>query len=322
MRRTRWALAWAAAVLAVDAGAVAGQDLESLAARCAAEAVVTELRCRELAVTARALQGQLGLLAGLGSEVAGSASTLGKRLAGSPRLSISGRFALAGAALPSLVDRENEPYPRASFLIPMLDAGVAVGVFDGIRLLPTVGGFLSVDVFGRTGFLFVPRGEGFEGTVAAFTIGARVGIIGESFTLPGVSVSASRRVLTKAALGSTALGDPGAVELQPSVTSLRLTVGKDLFAAGFLGGLGWDRYGGGATVHVSAVPGSATVSDDDYAWNRFLGFGGVSMNFLILQVSAELGWAGGFGPVPGYRTAPFDPTAGTLFGGLSFRLTI
>ena len=55
---------------------------------------------------------------------------------------------------------------------------------------------------------------------------------------------------------------------------------------------------------------------------RTLLFGGASLNFLVLQLSAEAGWAGGLGAVQGYEGAPFDPKAGTGWASLAFRLTI
>ena len=306
-------------VLTADAGT---QDLESLAAVCTDEGVVSAPRCTELAVIARALQGHLGLLAGMGSEVAGSVSTLGRRLVGSPRVSGSARFAFVAAALPRLGDRVNEPYPETTFLTPSLDAGLTVGVFDGLALMPTVGGFLSLDLFGRAGLLLLPTGEGFEGSVVSLSVGVRVGVLRESFTLPGVSVTASKRAIGRVTLGNTELGDPGAVQLDPNFTSLRATLGKDLFAAGILAGVGWDRYAGAATLSVSSGGTEAQVADDDYVSERLLYFGGVSMNFLILQLSGEFGWASGFDAVDGYRGGPFDPTGGTLFGSIGFRLTI
>jgi hypothetical protein len=46
------------------------------------------------------------------------------------------------------------------------------------------------------------------------------------------------------------------------------------------------------------------------------------MNFLVLQLSAEAGWARGFAPVTGYRGTPFDAGRATAFGSLAFRLTM
>lgn len=104
---------------------------------------------------------------------------------------------------------------------------------------------------------------------------------------------------------------------------MRATVGKDLLSLGLLAGVGWDFYGGNyQTDWTDADTGERIQFDGPLRRDRHLWFGGASMNFLILQLSAEFGWADGFDPVPGYLGAPFDATAGDLFGSLAFRLTI
>lgn len=310
------------ALLAVlPGGAALGQSaVESLADRCAAGGVAPA-RCVELAVTARALQGASGVLAGLGSEVPGSAGTLGRRLGTSPRIAVSTRAAFASVALPDLQDPGDEPSREASFIVPAVHAGVALGVFDGFFLLPTVGGVLSLDLLGQTSVLFLPTGEGFDGRASSWSVGARIGILRESFTLPGVAVSVSRRDLAPMRFGDATGPGGGSVEVDPVVTSVRATVGKDLLSVGVVAGMGWDRYSGSATL-TGGGAGSSSVRDDDFAHTRRLLFGGLSMNFLVLQLSGEVGWARGYGAVDAYRGAPFDPTSGTAYGSLAFRLTL
>ncbi|MDP2959374.1 MAG: hypothetical protein Q8N53_23345 [Longimicrobiales bacterium] len=292
--------------------------LEELASKCV-QGGASVVRCTELSVTARSLQADAGLLAGLGSEVAGSASTLGRRLGTSPRIAASARAAFAYTWLPDLADPGSEPSRQATFVVPAVHAGIAVGVFDGFFLMPTVGGFLSLDLLAQTTVVFLPTGDGFDGRASSWGVGARLGILRESFTLPGISVSVTRRDL-----GPIRFGDPlgsggGAVEVDPTVTSVRTTVGKDLLSIGLLAGAGWDRYSGGATLRPAGVP---AVSDGSFTHARTVFFGGASMNFLVLQLSAEAGWGSGLGVVNEYRGAPFDPTRGTAWGSLAFRLTI
>jgi hypothetical protein len=129
-------------------------------------------------------------------------------------------------------------------------------------------------------------------------------------------------------LGTLRFGDArgaggGGVELDPTVTSIRATVGKDLLSVGVMAGIGWDRYGGTATVLAGLEDGSVVqASATSFENRRTLVFGGAAMNFLVLQLSAEAGWARGFGPVTGYRGTPFDATRATVFGSLAFRLTM
>jgi len=280
-------------------------------------------RCTELAVAARALQGDAGVLAGLGSEVSGSASTLGRRLGTTPRVAVGARAAFAHLSLPDLADPGAEPSRETTLVVPAVHAGVAVGVFDGFSILPTVGGLLSLDLLGQTSVTFLPTGEGFAGRSVSYGFGARVGILRESFTLPGVSVSVARRNLGTLRFGDVMGPGGGGLELDPTVTSIRATVGKDLLSVGVMAGVGWDRYGGSATVLAALDDGSTVQArEPSFENRRTLVFGGASMNFLVLQLSAEAGWARGFAPVAGYRNTPFDATRATVFGSLAFRLTM
>jgi hypothetical protein len=239
-----------------------------------------------------------------------------------PHVAVEARAAFAHLGLPDLADPGTEPSREATFVVPAIRAGATAGVFDGFSLLPTVGGFLSLDVLAHGSVAFLPTGEGFGGKASALTLGARLGILRESFTLPGVSVSLSRRWVGSVAYGSADGPGGGSVEVDPSVTSVRATVGKDLLAVGVLLGMGWDRYSGSATVQA-AVPGTTVAhTADAFESSRTLFFGGAAMNFLILQLSAEAGWAGGFDAVTGYRGAPFDPTHSSFYGSVAFRLTI
>jgi len=306
------------AVCALGTGATVGsaQDAGALASLCSSSGTAGAGPCAEAAVAARALLGHVGLLAGLGSEVPGSPGTLGLRLNASPRPAFSVRTGFADVALPDH-QGASSPASQTSFLVPTLHAGLALGVFDGFLLRPTVGGFLSLDLIVQTSIVFLPSGSGFEDRVGAVSYGARLGILRETFTLPGVSVSATRRSVGDVAMGSVNQGDLFQVALEPTVTSVRATVGKDLFAVGLLAGVGWDSYGGAATIQA----GDAVATTDDLNDSRFLYFAGASMNFLILQVSAEGGMARGFAPVPGYDGASFDPGAATYFLSVAFRLT-
>ncbi|MEJ2203805.1 MAG: hypothetical protein P8170_06820 [Gemmatimonadota bacterium] len=299
--------------------AARAQDLHDLMDQCVASGN-PQLECAELAVTARAIQGQVGFLSGLGSEVSGIASTLGRRLGSTPRVSVGARAAFMSVGLPDLADPNGAPSRKATFVVPVAHAGLAVGVFDGFSLAPTVGGFLSVDLLAQASATFLPEGEGFDGRASAFSFGARVGILRESFTLPGVSLSVSRRSVGTIRYGTVG-GPGGAVEVDPSVTSIRATVGKDLIAVGLLAGAGWDRYSGSATLYPSGLQGPGAVTES-FHHSRGMVFGGAALNFLVLQLSAEVGWVRGFAPARGYARRPFDPTKGSFYTSLAARLTI
>ena len=275
--------------------------------------------CAAAAVASRALLGHIGIGAGAGSEVTGTASNLGRRAGGPPRFAFSLRAGGVRARLPDVSDASG--LGEASLFIPTIQASATAGLFDGFRLMPTVGGFLSVDAFSQVAFVLLPSDEGFDDRATAYSVGLRLGVFRESFTLPGVSVSLARRFVGDVALGSTS--DPARVGLDPSITSLRATLGKDLFAFEVLAGFGWEDYSGDVTYTVTDG-GTGTVSGGGgIDASRRLYFVSVARTFsLIFTFSAEGGIARGFDSVPGYNSPDFDPTDGTFFGSLSFRLTI
>jgi len=281
-------------LVSVTLPGVRAQTAEALAAQCAAAGGDTTL-CARAAGAGRDLAVYVGLLAGPGAELSGQASTLGRRLGGAPRIAASLRAAGVSVTRPGLASASDPP---ASSFVPSAQATLAFGLFDGFSLLPTVGGFLSFDVMGSGSFLFFSEGDGFDGRVEVFSLGARVGILRESFTLPAVTVSASRRFAGALRFGDVAAGDLAQVVLDPAVTSLRATVGKDLFAFGVLAGAGWDDVSSQTRVRASDGGGGFTDHTAKVSGSRWTGFGGLSKQIgVIAWVSGEVGWTSGFAPV-------------------------
>jgi len=278
-------------------------------------------RCVDAAVAARALAGDILLLSGWGSEVPGSASTLGRKIGNTPRLATSLRLGAGLVGLPDIFDQGTGAAPDMSFVLPAASFAVGLGVLDGFSPMPTVGGVLSLDLVGSVAVVLPPTSQGFHGRGTAASVGARVGILRESFTLPGVSVSAVRRFVSGSALGRIDLGDPAAVEVDPAVTSVRATVGKDLFGIGVLAGVGWDDASAETLVEVARVSGTPAQVRSRMDADRKLYFGGLAMNFLLLQLSLEGGWAQGYAAVPGAAGSSFDAGRSTPFASLSLRFT-
>jgi len=278
-------------------------------------------RCVDVAVAARALTGDLVLLSGWGSEVPGSASTLGRKIGNTPRLATSLRLGTGSIGLPDIFDQGTGAAPDVAFLVPAASFAVALGVLDGFSPMPTVGGVLSLDLVGSVAVVMPPSAQGFHGRGTAASVGARVGILRESFTLPGVTVSAVRRFISGSALGRIDLGDPAALEVDPAVTSVRATVGKDLFGVGVLAGVGWDDASAETLVAVTRMSGEPAQVRSRMDADRRLYFGGLAMNFLLLQLSLEGGWAQGYAAVPGGAGSSFDSGRNTPFASLSLRFT-
>jgi hypothetical protein len=313
----------ASAVLALlgstQPSGVRAQDAEDLAAQCTGGGGSATL-CAVGAGAARDLAGYVALLAGPGSALPSQASALGRRLGGAPRFGVSGGAAGVSVLVPDLSDAAGGR--ERSRFVPAVEATLALGVFDGLTVLPTVGGVLSLDVFGSGAFMFFPSKQGFDGTQSVFSLGARVGLLRESFTLPAVTVSAARRFSGELGYGDVVGGDLGEIAVDPGITSLRATLGKDLFAFGVLAGFGWDDLSSATTLRATNGAGGFTVHTADVETSRFSYFLGVSKQLGIFTwVAGELGWVEGFEPVTGGASA--SPDAGRqLYGNVSFALRL
>jgi hypothetical protein len=199
-----------------------------------------------------------------------------------------------------------------------------VGVFDGFSLGPTVGGFASLDLTISTQWIRTPEDQGFQEAVSGWGAGTRIGVLRESFSLPGVTVTAFFRSLGSVNLWNVDDGDPSEAELGLHAYAVRGVIGKDLWGIGVFGGVGWDRYSGDVSILVADPEGGAFQGSGsgDLQSERHLLFAGASRTFLTLQISGEIGWAQGFDPVlPISPQGGFDPSSSSQFGSLAFRLT-
>jgi hypothetical protein len=284
------------------------QSAEVLAGQCAAAGGDATL-CARAAGAGRDLSVYVGALAGPGPELAGQASTLGRRLGG-PRFGAALRVGGLDATLPSLATVSGAEESR---FVPSAQATFALGLFDGFGLLPTVGGLLSLDVVAAGSLLFLPA-DRFGGRAQTLSVGARVGILRESFTLPAVTLSVSRRFGSEIRLGDVTAGDQSHVRLVPGITSLRATIGKDLFAFGVLAGVGWDDFSAETTVRASNGSGGFTSHTDVLEGSRRTYFGGLSKQVgIFLWLAADVGWVSGFAPVS--AGAGSSPQVGRSFFG-------
>lgn len=124
-------------------------------------------------------------------------------------------------------------------------------------------------------------------------LGLRLGLLRESFTLPGVSVSVNRRWLGSVTLGDLDQGSPAEASFDADVTSYRALVGKDILGVGLLAGGGWDETNGKGAIRARLISTDpvAAASASRLEARRAVYFIGASRTFLILQLSAEAGWS-------------------------------
>ncbi|MBI4538483.1 MAG: hypothetical protein HY704_03090 [Gemmatimonadetes bacterium] len=304
------------------------QDADRLADRCASNDPGLGPWCAEVVQGFQALQSGLGLLAAGASDVPGSASTMGRRLRTIPRLSVSGRLGAVYLRAPDILDAESGSggaTGERSLVVPGAQMAAALGVLDGFSLLPTIGGILSLDLLASAHVLLLEP-DGFrERRVGGFGYGARLGLLRESFTVPGISVSVMQRRQGDVVYGDLEGGDHSRTTFDLTTTSLRGAVGKNFLLLGLLGGVGYDRQVSDVrmvVVRPTDRAGTGNAALDGFASDRVLFFGGASLSFLLLQLSAEGGWARGQRPVPGRGASEFDPRSASLFLNLAFRITL
>lgn len=319
-RRRRATTALGVVVALATASPGAGQDRDRLRDRCTGGGAPAG-HCLDAALAVEAVTGGVGLALSGGNEFPGSASTLGRRFGTTPRVAASARFGLVDVGVPDIGSGAASAGDASSW-VPSLQASLAVGLFDGFRPRPTVGGVLAVDVMATAGVAILPSGGGYDGAVGAFGYGVRVGVIRESFTLPGVTLSLLRRhggsVEWKGVDGAT----EGAVALEGvTTTSVRATVGREFLALGLQAGLGWDRAASdGSFVPAGGSAPASPVSFDGFSADRVLFFGGVTATWLVTQFHGELGYASGYDARPDAGPDAYDPTAGSLLATLTFRI--
>jgi hypothetical protein len=300
------------------------QDCISLTGGVGTEA---NRRCNLLVQSLDILQPPLGLAMSGGNPVPGTASTLGLRLGSVPRLSLGGRITFVGVDLPQIL--HNDRRGEIEFTLTGLSLDAALGLLPGSSPLPTMGGVGSVDLLASIGILPLPTGAGFvSGAPFSWALGLRGGIFRESFTLPGISVSAIYRHLGRSTFGDPQLQETdGFLNLNVSALSFRGAISKRIVGFGVTAGAGYDLYSSsGKFGFVNPEPGAPSafrLGITRLKNNRASLFGNLSYTMLILHLVGEIGWQQGTGLV----SAPLPvgaqvSTGGRLFGGVAARISI
>lgn len=330
-RKTILAVAVAAAWLALSPRSAAAQEaalVQRCAARTAGASVEARRFCNLVAQAIEIAQPVVGLAATGGNPVPGTASTLGMRLGALPRLSLAVRATGVFADLPPVLDFDDTD--EIGIFVPSLNVDGAIGILSGFSVAPTVGGVGSLDGLLSVGVLPLPGGDdGFRDSPWTVGGGLRLGILRESFTMPGISITGMYR-----RVGGFEFGDPDLArddaffDTDVGIWSLRGTVGKRIAFLGLTLGAAYDHYSSDvefAFRDPTALAGTPIrVSFDDFDNSRFALFGNVSWTVLILSLVAELGWQSGADAVPGALPASvdFDAEGSRFFGSLALRLSI
>ena len=305
-------------------GAASAQDLTPLVNQCALGGSAELLTsCQSAVLAVQAVRGGIGLADASGADLAGASSTIGRRLGSSPRVSADLRLRVARFTMPDILGGGTGVAGENTINGYGLRGSVAVGVLDGFSLMPTVGGVLSLDLIGSGSLIFLGESDGFLGNQGTLSVGGRLGIFRESFTMPGLTVSVVRSFGQTVDWTTAAVGAPQ-MDTDISTASVRAIIGKDFFTFAVLGGVGWnwDRGEMGVQVPDPTITGGQGIGRmGDLTTRRRIYFAGVSITRLVYQFSLEGGWAGGYNGLAGYAGA-YDPGAITPFVSVAGRLTI
>lgn len=332
-RRKILAVAVAAAGLVLWPAAAVGQE-KALVQRCSAVAAREPVSpdgvrfCNLVAQAIEIAQPVVGLAATGGNPVPGTASTMGMRLGALPRFSLAARATGVFADLPPILDFRDRG--ENGVFVPSLNVDGAIGILSGLSLAPTVGGVGSLDGLLSVGVVPLPGGDdGFRDSPWTVGAGLRLGILRESFTMPGISVTGMYRRVGGFTFGDRDLRmDDSFFDMNMGIWSLRGTVGKRIAFLGLTLGAAYDHYSSDVEFAFrdpeGMAPGPIRISVDDFENDRFALFGNVSWTLLILNLVAEFGWQSGADAVPAPLPAniDFDAEGSRFFGSLALRLSI
>lgn len=325
----------------------------SLASDCAALAGV-DAGARQLCVAAAqaavSAQPEIGVLIAGGNPTLGTAGTGGLRLGILPRVSAGVRISAVSARFPDLRSAANAVSKEHHTVAPALAATASLGVYNGADLAPGIGGFGAVDLLGSATWLpFNELGgtaSGDQTSDFAYGLGARVGILRESFILPAASLSLMRHHLGRAGYGNVCPGgesptappggacvgggDPAEFSFDLTTWSARAVVSKQLLGLGAAAGIGYDRSHSDVRSAVRFVDPSVGVTRifrpeaRDLSQGRWSVFANGSFSMLVARFAVEAGWLQGGDALPEYRElgAKFDPTQGSFFGSIGMRVAL
>jgi hypothetical protein len=334
-------------------GVAVGQG-RGLTAACGEVQPVLQTTCRVVGQAVESAQPGLGVLITGGNPTIGTASAGGLRLGVLPRVSATVKGNLVFARIPDLRDVRTTPtdgmeYREMTIVAPALSGTATMGLFSGISVAPTIGGIGSVDLLATASWLplsVLKRSE-FRSASADLSWGGgvRLGILRESFTMPGASLSVMYHQLGKVELGeichtrlatSTSEGsgysleegqcasdgntftdDPddfGEFSFDLSSWSTRAAVSKHLLGLGLSAGVGYDHFSSELAAGVRAPGGAWTPPNNPYAHvtdvtlsqDRWSAFVDGSFSILVTTFAAEVGWQQGGEAITGYPQESSD----------------
>ncbi|MEE8549887.1 MAG: hypothetical protein V3T08_01360 [Gemmatimonadota bacterium] len=283
--------------------------------------------CRDVIVGLQVFQAEAGLLLVGGNPVLGTASPIGTRFRFIPRLYLGARINFVFVDVPNIIEPGSGGTLSFPAAMPQLD--VSVGLFNGFSPGPTLGGLLAVELLGSLSAVILPGGEGFQRNATGFGIGARLGLVRESFTAPGISISGMYKWTNRVEFGDVSAGDAAQFSSDLKVLSLRGGISKSFLFLGLAGGLGWDRYmsdvafalRGPSGEKIEILPESDRTGLTTERWSAFVD---LSYILLFFNIVGELGWqeTGKFEIPSTIDSTREEIESGNLFGAIGIRLSL
>ncbi len=277
--------------------------------------------CRDVIVGLHIFQPEAGLLLVGGNPVLGTASPIGTRFRFIPRLYLGARINFVFVDVPNIIEPGSGGTLSFPAAMPQLD--VSVGLFNGFSPDLTLGGLLAVELLGSLSAVILPGGEGFQSNATGFGIGARIGLLRESFTAPGISISGMYKWTSRAECGDVIAGDAAQFSSDLRVLSLRGGISKSFLFLGLAGGLGWDRYMSDVAFSLASPIGVIEILPEsnrtELTSERWSAFVDLSYILLFFSIVGELGWQ---------ETEKFvistgdEIESGKLFGAIGIRLSL
>ncbi|MGH7545599.1 MAG: hypothetical protein ACREKI_05390, partial [Gemmatimonadota bacterium] len=282
----------------------------------------TRDRCLDVVAAVELLQPEAGILLAGANPVLGTASPLGTR-GGLPRFAVGGRIHFVGAEVPDVFTSSTATGEPLHFFVPFPQADVAVGLYNGVSLLPGVRGFGALDAVVSASL--IPAVEEIEETKVVWGLGGRFGLMEETFVLPGASIAVVYKDVERLQVGSLDEGDRAEFGADLRVLSVRAAASKTLLTLGVTGGVGWDRYRSDIDFRFDdpILPGTTRTvfSEEDPApleserWSAFIE---MRWTLTVMSLVGQLGIQ-----EHDARTLSDGATgveSGGLFGGIGLRL--
>ena len=278
----------------------------------------------------------------LGSAIAGGNATLGQggALGGLGKFTVLLRVTAVQGAMPDADDATTtggpalnpSNYETEEMPLPLPSVDAAVGLFGGVQLAGVTA--LGVDALGS--LYYMPEFEDEESVGLqtpdgsfSFGYGARVGLVGETSMLPGVSFTWMRRSLPRITI-ATAPSDDDQISLanfDNQATSWRLVAGKKLGFLGLSVGAGKDSYESSAELSWHVQQGSIDESQGAFAFDgnsveATSYFANVLFNLKLVKLVGEVGQVtvNNLSSADFYNQFSEEPDASRLYASFGFRI--